>query len=237
MSDFSDKIILITGGAKNLGAATAQAFAELGAKVIVNYRQSHPTRELIKKVDAIFQADVTSEKDVQRLEDFIKKKYSRLDVLINNVGGFLYKPIVKTTPQEFLQILENNIISTHLATASLLPLLKKSRAPVIINIASAGAGEMATPEKTTPYYIAKTGVLMLTKLYARELAKHKIRVNAVSPGILQSSVVNGRPTPLGRYAKFSDVTRAILWLSDPRNEYITGANVEVSGGWRPEAGR
>ena len=104
---------------------------------------------------------------------------------------------------------------------------------MIINIAAAGAGEMLVPSNTGPYYIAKTGVIMLTKLYARELAKYKIRVNAVSPGILQSSIVKGRKTPFGRCAKFSDVTRAILWLADSSNEYITGANVEVSGGWRP----
>lgn len=224
---FKGKIVLITGAAKNLGQATALAFSQVGATLVVNYRQTKPTF----KAGLVIKTDVTDEADVKKLFSQIKEKYGRVDIVVNNVGDFLYKTLDKTSGKEFLEVINNNMISSHLISQEAIKLMR--RGGNIVNIAGVGADQMITPTNTTPYYISKTGVLMLTRVLAKQYAAKGIRVNCVSPGILESSIVKNRKTPSGRYARFEDVVRAIMWLAEPASEYITGANIEVSGGWSP----
>ena len=110
--------------------------------------------------------------------------------------------------------------------------MKKKKWGRIINFGCVAADSLTVRKNTTPYYIAKTGVIMLTKVLAYEYAKFAITVNSVSPGILKTSVAKP-PTPSGGYAQFEDIENAINFILSPASGYLNGANIEVAGGWRP----
>ena len=110
--------------------------------------------------------------------------------------------------------------------------MKKKGWGRIINFGCVAGDSITVRKNTTPYYIAKTGIIMLTKTFAYEYAKYNITVNSVSPGILKTSIVKAR-TPKGRYADFPDIINAINFLLKEESDYVNGANIEVAGGWRP----
>ena len=110
--------------------------------------------------------------------------------------------------------------------------MKKKKWGRIINFGCAAADSITIRERTTPYYIAKTGVIMLTKVLAYEYAHYGITVNSVSPGILKTSITKP-PTPSGKYAQFEDILNAVNFLLKTESNYINGANIEIAGGWRP----
>lgn len=110
--------------------------------------------------------------------------------------------------------------------------MQKKKWGRIINFGCVGADNLTIREKTTPYYIAKSGVIMLTKVLAYEYAKYGITINSISPGILQTSVAKPK-TPTGKFAEFEDIINAVNFLLKDDSSYINGANLEVAGGWRP----
>ncbi|MBF8280597.1 MAG: SDR family oxidoreductase [Candidatus Magasanikbacteria bacterium] len=244
MSDefFRGKIVVLTGGAKGLGRALALKFASAGAVVIVTYKTSrHEAVALQKELSAfdqrsgVFKLDVRNEGQVAAVFKKIFAQHKKIDVLVNLVGNFIYEPIEETTFEKFKDVIETNLYSTFLMSKIALEKMKKQKSGQIINFGCAAADRMTIRELTTPYYIAKTGVLMLTKILANAYAPYGIKVNAVSPGILETSVAKHK-VPTGRYAQFQDIWNAVKFLLAPESEYINGANIEVSGGWVPGVG-
>lgn len=230
------KVILITGATKGLGRAIAIHFAKKDYSVVINYHSNETEAKKVldevhkfSKNSIVVQADVTSEKDVSKMFDQITRKFGRFDVLINNVGNFIYKPLAETSPDEFGSVINNNLQSVFLCSKYALPIMRKNNFGRVISFGSAGADRMLVRKFTTPYYIAKTGILLMTKAFAMEEAKNGITFNAISPGILESSVVKHQ-TPIGRDAKFDDIINAIDFLIKSESEYVNGANLEVAGG-------
>lgn len=238
MNDLSGKIALVTGSAKNLGRAITLDFAKQGVKVVVHYhtsqKEANKTLQQIKKYSTgiIVKADLTNQQEVVTMFRYIVTKLGTVDILINLVGNFIFEPITTTTFEEFKDTIESNLYSTFLCCQTALTHMKKKKWGRIINFGCVAADSIIVRERTTPYYIAKTSVIMLTKVLAAEYAKYGITINSISPGILETSRVK-LPIPTGRYARLKDITNAINFFLKDESSYINGANIEVGGGWRP----
>jgi len=234
MNNLLGKIALVTGSAKNLGRTIAIDLARQGVKVAVHYNTSEneakKTLEEVKKYSdgIIIHADLTNPKDVTSMFNSINKKLGKIDILINLVGDFIYQSIKSVQFDQFRNVIESNLYSTFLCCKEVLPGMLEKKWGRIINFGNTGAENIMIREKTTPYFIAKTGVVMLTKVLAYEYASSGITVNSISPGILTTSIVK-TATPAKRFAKFTDIINAVNFLLKEESSYINGANIEVAG--------
>lgn len=230
------KVALITGSAKGLGAEIAKSLAKEKYTVVIHYRNSlveaQKVLEEIKKDSSgsiALKADLLNEKDVEKLIGQVAKEFGQIDLLVNNVGNFLYKDFSKTTNAEFRDMLESNIYPALYCSRAVLGIMRKQKSGQIINIGAVGADRFVIRAKSTPYFIGKTGLFILTKIMAWEEAKNGIRINMVSPASLVEDIFKASDFPMGRSAKPSDVISAIKFLISGENSYINGANIEVSG--------
>ena len=232
------KTALVTGSSKNLGRAIALDLASQGVKVAVHYltseKDARQTLKLIKKKSdgIIVRADITNPNQTSSMIRTIELQLGTIDILINLVGNFIFQPINTTDFTRFRDVIESNLYSTFLCCQKVLPGMKKNKWGRIINFGCVAAESLTIRKNTTPYYIAKTGVIMFTKILAYEYAKYNITINSISPGILKTSIVKTK-TPANRLADFSDITNAINFLLKEESNYINGANIEVAGAWRP----
>ncbi|EKD79456.1 MAG: short-chain dehydrogenase/reductase SDR, partial [uncultured bacterium] len=173
--------------------------------------------------------------DIHRLFNAIHQTYGRLDVLVNTVGSFgTYHPITEVTFEEFDDVLSTNVRATFACIQQAVPLMRAIGGGHIINFSCATAEHAIARKYTVPYYLAKAGVVTLTKSYAPILAKDHITVNAIAPGIVENSIVVER-LPMERPASFADITGAVRWLLSNEANYVSGAIIEVAGGWVPHS--
>lgn len=238
-----DKVAIITGGASGIGEATARVFANEGAQVvIVDINESQGiklAKELGEKCDWI-KADVTVEEEVKRCIEQIIEDYGRIDILFNNAGQM--GPII---PSDQLDIaawqttVDVNLTGVFLMIKHVIPFMKKQRNGSIINNASV-LGYVGQSE-TLCNTATKGGVINLTKTLALEYAKHHIRINAVSPGYINTPLVQKLSEekkasfiarqPLGRLGEPEEVAKAVLFLASDDASFITGTNLFVDGGY------
>ena len=234
--DLENKVVVITGVAHGLGRALAESLHAQGATIVGHYKSSQVEAESLAanlKGMTLYQADLRDSTQIKNMFAKIITEHGRVDVLINNVGNFIYKPFEETSGEDFRDVIDTNLYATMECSEQVLPGMVAQKSGQIINFGCAGADRIIIRELTTPYYIAKTGVIMLTKITARSYAEHGIRVNAVSPGILETSIASPLHIPAGRRAQLQDIVRAVLFLLSPEAEYINGANLEVAGAWTP----
>jgi len=220
---------IVTGAAKGLGKTIALMLAREGYAVAINYNKSGKeaakTLKELKKINMScisIKGDLTKERNVKRLIATAKKKFGKIEVVVNNIGDFLHKPLLKTNSKEIVTVFENNVAIAFNCYKEAIKVMKKG---CIINIGSTGCDHLLAPVHTTPYYMAKSSLLILTKALARE--KKGVRVNMVSPGILKTSVVK----PDG--AKYTDIREVTAAISLLINSNHTGKNVTVAR-WKPE---
>lgn len=238
MKPLEGKIALVTGAAKHLGRAIAIHLAQQGAAVGIHYHQSQAdAQETLAAVQrhstgCIVSADIVQEKAVADMFTRVEKELGTVDVVVNLVGNFIYEPITTTSYEKFRDVIDTNLSATFLCCHRALPAMQKKQWGRIINFGCVAADGITIRQNTTPYYIAKTGVIMLTKVLAYEYAKDGITINSISPGILETSVAKP-PTPTGRCAQFTDIIHALDFFLDEKSHYVNGANLEVAGGWRP----
>ncbi|MEX2027986.1 MAG: SDR family oxidoreductase [Candidatus Curtissbacteria bacterium] len=234
------KVAIVTGSAKGLGREMALALAREGYILVLHYLHSKDEASealaQIRKVSPksiIVSGDVTNEDDVQKIVENVEKEFGQVDLLVNNVGNFLFKEFGKTTSAEFRDMIESNIYSTLFVSRAVLPIMRKQKSGQIINVGAVGAERLVVREKSTPYFLGKTGVYVLTKVMAAEEASNGVRINMVSPASMKADIFEKKDFPSGRPATHEDVIGALLFLISPDNSYINGANVEVSGGFVP----
>ncbi|PIC65146.1 oxidoreductase [Sporosarcina sp. P13] len=249
MYTFTDKVVLVTGSASGIGKAIANEYAKLGAKVVLNNLVETPdvlefAEELKQRgTDVSFvAADVSKRDDVHKMKEHIENTYGTLDILVNNVGASLIKkPFAEISDEEWDLHSDVNLKSVYLVTQEMLPLLKSSENSSIVNLCSSvirNGGIIGG----SAYTAAKGGVDALTRALAKELAADNIRVNGVSPGLVDSNfhAVNVeeryphliQEIPLKRVGKPEDLAGAVLFFSSPHASYVTGEVLEVGGGAR-----
>jgi NAD(P)-dependent dehydrogenase (short-subunit alcohol dehydrogenase family) len=234
------KVAVVTGGAKGLGVDICRALLKEDYTVVVHYNKSKDLAEELveelKKENAdcfAISADMTNEESVFAMFKEIEQELGRIDLLVNNVGNFVFKPFAKTTNAEFRDMIESNLYSTLYASRAVLPAMRKQKSGHIINIGAVGAERLIIRENSTPYFLGKTGVYVLTKVLAHDEARAGIRINMVSPGSMAADIFKPEEFPAGRPATHEDVIKAIKFLISPENSYINGANIEVAGGFVP----
>lgn len=232
------KVAVVTGAAKGLGKAIVLELCNRGYTAVVHYNKSREEAlkllGLVKKKSPrsiTVSADLKDEKQVKSMFAEVFRNFKRVDLLVNNVGNFLYKNFSATSNEEFRDIIESNLYSTLFCSRAVLPVMRKQRAGQIINIGAVGAERTQLYEKSTPYFLAKHGVYILTKAMAHEEAKYGIRINMISPASLETDIFGPGDFPMGRSASYDDAIKTLLFLISSEANYINGANIEVAGGF------
>ena len=232
--------ILITGSTRGIGLAIAERFAASGDEVLLNYAHNkEQALDALAKIrrtsrgTSLIRADVTFESDVISLVTQATSS-APIDVWINNVGPFLYKPYSGVTVDEWQSTLDANLLSVFLCCREILPSMRKVERGVILNLATMAAGAIRPTPNTLPYAIAKMGVVMLTKTLAKEEARHGIRINAIAPGFVEGGDYPPEDIqatiPLGRLVRSVEVSAAAHFLASEDAASITGAVLDVNGG-------
>jgi len=243
----SGKIAMVTGGSRGIGRAIAVAFAEAGADLVVNFVKNRQSAEKVRNTIAnlgksclIVQADVANASQVNTLINRAIGEYGRIDILVNNAGVIGLAPFLEVSEKEWDRIVDTNLKGYFLcgqAVAREMARLKKGK---IINISS--TGEKFAARGRAPYCVSKSGVNMLTKVMAVELAEYGINVNAIAPGLTDTdinrplirdeSLLNERlkHIPLHRVAKPEQIAKVALFLVSDDANFITGETVWIDGG-------
>lgn len=191
--DITDKIILITGGSRGIGRHLALALAKEGAGVIINYKNSkNEAEKLLKTIEKqnrkcmIIQGDVSDAKDVKRIYEQVKERYQRIDLLINNAGISIDKPVVEMSEEEWKKVIDINLTGSFFCSKEYAKLMIKNTSGKILNIASIRGQEGNAIQSN--YAASKAGMIALTKSLAKELGENNILVNAVCPGFVQTDL-------------------------------------------------
>jgi 3-oxoacyl-[acyl-carrier protein] reductase len=233
-------VALITGAAKGLGAALAKRLTQTGCAVALHYRGSaDEAAALVKNIAAnggnaaAFQADLAVEEEAKRLLREVHAKFGKLDLLVNNSGVYREKNSQALTAGEWFEGINSTATAAFFTTRAALPYLRKAANGRVINIGDSGCERVGARDLAISYHIGKTGALMLTRSFAQEEAKHGVTVNMISPGYLDNSLAlpGLEKIPAGRFGSPDDVWNAIQFLIKPESNYLTGANLIVSGGW------
>lgn len=204
------KIVCITGGYGKLGTSLATAFKAAGDTVLITGRDKSRLLKAGERLECeTLQQDVTREEDAQKLHDYLHEKHGRLDVLINNAAMLRGGPVEQMPPRDFLQVLTVNIHGPFLCTQALLPLLKASPTPLVLNISST-SGHRPDPGMAA-YNASKFGLRGLTDTMRLELRKHNIRVTSLSPSSLHFG--DGRDCIEGSGLKGEDLADIAVYLS------------------------
>ncbi|NQZ07916.1 MAG: SDR family oxidoreductase [Algicola sp.] len=243
MYDFNGRSIIVTGGATGIGCGITQMLLEYGANVLaVGRRDYEIVDEQLKKHSAFgyLQADINHPPDRQRIIQTAIENNARLDVLINNAGARTSKAFVDLTDDDIYADMATNLTSPMILCREAIPHLKQSKG-CIINISSIAANHVF--EKTAAYGTAKAGLNQFTCLLAQELGKYDIRVNAISPGWVETqftekylSEPQNRQAALGRMGlnrigQPMDIANAACFLASEQAQWVTGQIFEVSGGF------
>lgn len=230
---------LVTGGGKRLGREISLALARNGMPVLVHYRESVDEASDVVKACRGFgvaaeavRGDFSTPESTLHFAQECRRKYPTIKNIINNVGNYLVKSGVSTSPAEWNALFQTNVNAPFALCHELLPGIAEAKGS-IVNIGVVGASNIHADVKRTAYMATKMTLWMLTKSLARELAPAGVRVNMVSPGYLENAVdlpKEAAAIPAGRPASFADVTRALLFLLQDESGYITGQNIEIGGG-------
>jgi 3-oxoacyl-[acyl-carrier protein] reductase len=235
-----DKIALVTGSSRGIGRDIALKLAAVTSGVVVHYKNNREAAEKVAekirekgKLAAFFRADLTKEKEALALVRRVEEKFGKIDILVNNFGPILVKPWEKVKSSEWDYILHSNLMSALYCLKAVLPGMRKREWGRIINLGYSRAEQLVAFSKITPYAIAKTGLLILTRSVAASEVSAGITVNMVSPGLMEGGILpKSKSVPKGRLGKFEDISSAVLFLVSDEAGYISGTNLIVAGGWK-----
>ena len=244
MSKFEEFVILVTGGADGIGRVTAQRFLEEGASVEIwdlhkDAAENALTSWEEKGFNARFQkVNVADHEAVESAMADLKKHWGRLDVLINNAGITRDGTLLKMDHQQFQSVIDVNLTGVFNCGKAAAAIMAERGTGVIINASSVVAHNGNFGQ--TNYVASKSGVIGMSKTWAKELGRKGIRVNAIAPGFINTSMVDSVPdkvldqlkgnTPLGRLGEPEDIANAYLFLASKEASFITGTVLNVDGG-------
>ncbi|HEY1192237.1 MAG TPA: 3-oxoacyl-ACP reductase family protein [Gemmata sp.] len=248
---FSGKVVLVTGSSRGIGAAVLSAFARAGATCVLHY-WADPSGENLRDAEALaaqlrelgsgppvhlFAADVRAAEPIESLMRQVKEQFGGLDVLVNNAGIIKDRTLKKMTLDEWHAVLQTNLDGVFHCCKYGTEIMRDGGR--VVNMASV-AGLVGFHGQTN-YAAAKAGVIGLTRVLAKELARRHITVNAVAPGVIQTPMLGEvRPEvmaeylkqiPIGRLGRPDDIANAVLFLASEESGYITGQVLPVTGGW------
>jgi len=243
--EFKDKRVLITGGTKGLGKATAISFAREGAWVAVTYssddKAASETESLLKKYASrslLIKADVSLGSDVKKMADQVINQWEYLDVLVNNAGIIRDKMLLFIDEEDWDRVIDVNLKGTYLCSRAFIKSMIARRSGRIINTASPSA--ITGRAGQTNYSASKGGIISFTRSLSKEVARLGITVNAVCPGIISTPLTDtldqqtrndfSSMIPMKRFGEPEEIAWAVLFLASERSGYITGQVLRVDGG-------
>ena len=239
-----NKVIVVTGGSRGIGAEIVKELARLGHKVILNYNKSQSCAKNVENelkneghIVDIFKADVSNSIEAKKLITFAIEKYGKIDVLINNAGICQDKLFTDITDEEWQNMMNNNLNSAFYCTREAVKNMIHNKYGSIINISSIWGITGGSME--VHYSTAKAGLTGFTKSLAKELGPSNIRVNAIAPGIIDTDMnksyskedienIKGE-IPLGKIGKTRSIAKCVKWLLE--DDYTTGEVISINGGW------
>jgi 3-oxoacyl-[acyl-carrier protein] reductase len=243
--DFTGKVVLVTGSSRGIGAAMIKAFGKCGGACVVNYvadpqgQNKADADEVAKglKNPLVIECDVTKPEQVEAMMKQIQGRHGGLDILVNNSGIIRDRTIKKMSMDEFESVVRVNLTGTFTVTQKAATILRGGGRIVNLSSVSGQAGLFGQAN----YSSSKAGIIALTKVSAREFARHNITVNAIAPGFIDAGMSKGmsaevtqnfiKQIPLGRLGEVNEIVNAALFLASPMASYITGQVLNVNGGF------
>lgn len=248
--DLKGQVAIITGARRGMGKSHALALARAKAKVVVADISLEDCQAVVKEIakgkgEAIaVKCDVTKKAEVADMVKAAIDKWGKVDILVNNAGICQFKPFVDLTEEDWDKTLDINLKGYFLCAQAAAKEMKKKKSGVIVNIASVEMGQVGGGMANLAHYCAsKGGVVAMTEALAVELAPYNIRVNAISPGVIETPMVEAAKDdpklleqtlakiPMHRMGKPEEVSNLVLFLVSDASSYMTGSTVVIDGGW------
>lgn len=241
----SGRVALITGGARGIGRGIALDLAAQGWSIAICYRNSEPeAAETGKAITALggqalaLRCDVSDPAAARQLVQQVEQTWGRLDALINCAGPYHRVNLLDETPEGWAEMFAHNLHPVFYLAQAAAPGMKARKSGRIITFSMANADQLIAQTEVTAHYIAKTGILILTRTLAKLLAPHGITVNAVSPGFIDSGSAPAeelagmaKRIPAGYIGEVKDTVAAVRFLLSEDARYVNGTNIHVSGAW------
>lgn len=246
-SRFANRVALVTGGTSGIGEATALALAAAGTQVVLSGRRETEGRAVVARITeaggtaAFFRADTSVEAEIVALVAFTVETFGRLDFAFNNAGVELGGPTTEVKEADYRRVFDLNVWGVLASMKHQIPAMLANGGGAIVNTSSI-AGQVGLTGGSV-YVASKHAVEGLTKAVALEFARQGIRVNAVAPAVIETAMFDRfAPAPeqrahmaglhpVGRFGQPDDIARAVLYLLDPANTFLTGTSLVVDGGW------
>ncbi len=239
------RVALITGGAKGIGRAIGLRLAEDGWSIAFCYRTSedaaHETRDALRRAGAAVLAarcDVSDASACEALVARVREELGGIDALINCAGPYRRGSLLTESREGWHEMFDNNLHPVFYLSQLVAPGMTERQWGRIVNFSMANADQMVAQPQITAHYIAKAGILILTRTLAKVLGRHQITVNAISPGFISSGSAPEaelqkmvKHIPAGYIGELTDVVSATRFLLSDDARYINGANLHLSGGW------
>jgi 3-oxoacyl-[acyl-carrier protein] reductase len=248
--DLKEKVAIITGGRRGMGRTHALVLAKAGAKVVVADISKEDCEKVVEEIkknkgEALaVKCDVTKKEEVDGMVKAALDKWGKVDILVNNAGICQFKPFLDLTEEDWSKTIDINLKGYFLCAQTCAKEMVKQKSGVIVNIASVAMAQVGVGFATLAHYCAsKGGIVGMTETLAQELAPYNIRVNAVSPGAIETPMVDPLKSdentmeatlsriPLHRMGRPEEVSNLVLFLASDKSSYMTGSTVVIDGGW------
>lgn len=241
-----NRVALVTGASRGIGKEIALTLGRAGFRVAVSYRTNKlSAQKVVNELRSVgsqgtaIPSDITDPTRAKELIEAVVRHFGRLDVLVNNVGDFEWKPVIDSSPEEWHAILVSNLFSVFYTSKYVLPVMRRQRWGRVINLGAVGAERAFGQAKISAFSAAKAGIVAFSRSLALEEARYGITVNVVNPATIddkelsreEAERISDARYPIGRPATAEDVAEAVKFFASEQASFITGQVLNVSGGW------